>query len=91
MRGFLEGNGRTIDYSVFNKPTKITKGNHTTEFAYGPDRQRYKRVDQGTDGTTTTLYIGSVEKIHYPDNTVHWRRQIGGVAIIKEERTTGGG
>uniref|UniRef100_UPI0018E0BF92 RHS repeat domain-containing protein n=1 Tax=Marinimicrobium alkaliphilum TaxID=2202654 RepID=UPI0018E0BF92 len=55
------------------------------------DRQRYKRIDQGTGGTTTTLYIGSVEKIHYPDNTVHWRRQIGGVAIIKEERTTGGG
>jgi len=84
------GDGRTVSYSVFNKATSLSKGGHTTTIAYGPDRQRYKRVDVGSNGTTTTLYIGGVEKVHYPDNTVQWRRQVGGVAIVNERRNSQG-
>ena len=68
--------GRTIAYTAFDKPSSIVKGGHTTAFAHGPDRARFKRTDTVTQGTgadattrtTTTLYIGSVEKITRPNN-----------------------
>ncbi|WP_319024574.1 toxin TcdB middle/N-terminal domain-containing protein, partial [Microbulbifer taiwanensis] len=58
-----DGNGRTLEYSVFDKPTLIAKGSHSTHFRYGPDRSRYKRVDDNGSGTVTTLQVGSVEKV----------------------------
>ena len=81
--------GRTIAYTAFDKPRSIAKGSHTTTFAYGPDRSRFKRTDAVTVGegadavtrTTTTLYLGGVERITRPDGTVQVRRRIGGVAI----------
>ncbi len=45
----------TVDYDVFNKPTRI--GNH--HFTYGPDRARYKQVGP----TGTTYYIGNYEEV----------------------------
>ncbi len=78
--------GRTFTYTAFDKVSRIDKGSRRTEFFYGTSRARYKRIDHnfGTnpDKVTTTLYIGSVEKIYYPDNKVQWKRNIGGVAQI---------
>ncbi len=59
--------GRTIDYTVFNKAETIAKGGHLTTFAYGPERNRAKRTDSNTSATRTTLYIGGVEKITQAD------------------------
>lgn len=81
----ISGAGRTIDYTVFDKPSRIEKGGHITEFEYGPDRTRYKRIDTGTNGQTTTLYIGGVEKVYYPDGTIQWKRDIGGVGLILQQ------
>ena len=72
-----------------NGHSSIVKGNHTTAFAYGPHRARFKRTDTVTQGTgadattrtTTTLYIGSVEKITRPNNVTQIKRHIGGVVI----------
>ncbi|HTG56140.1 MAG TPA: hypothetical protein VL943_07730, partial [Niabella sp.] len=80
-----DATGRSITYGVLDKPITIVKGNHTTRFAYGPDHSRYKRIDEGTNGVTTTLYIGSVEKIYYPDGTSQWRRAIAGVAVVTDK------
>lgn len=77
--------GRTFTYSVFDKVTEITKGNRVTKFHYGPSRSRYKRVDfdQSTQQTTTTRYIGGVEKITHADGSREWRRSVaGGVALV---------
>ncbi|WP_185236280.1 chitinase N-terminal domain-containing protein [Teredinibacter franksiae] len=79
-----DGSGRTLTYSVFDKPLTIQKGSHTTSFQYGPSRARFKRVDVGAEGTTSTLYIGGVEKIKYPDNKIVWKRKVAGVAIETE-------
>ena len=87
------GAGRTLAYTAFNKVKRIEKGNQTLSFAYGPDRARYKRTDTDTkgtsttsdDATTTTLYLGNVEKLSYPGGTYEYRRYIGGVARITHE------
>ena len=94
----LTGAGRTLAYTVFNKVSSIVKGNHTVTFAYGPARARYQRTDtdnKGTsadtsdDTTTTTLYVGSVEKVSYANGTYEYKRYIaGGVALITHEYVT---
>jgi len=54
------GNGRTITWSSFNKPTQITANGNTVSFNYGPDRARFKQQSN----SDTTYYIGSsFEKI----------------------------
>jgi RHS repeat-associated protein len=49
-----------------------------------PDKARYKRIDTkiSTNASTTTLYIGGVEKIYYPDGQIEWKRNIAGVGQI---------
>lgn len=84
---------RAFDYTAFNKIARITKaGAHTTDFFYGTDRSRYKRVDSSvTSGKkTTTLYIGSVEKIYHHDNSIEWKRDIGGVVLITQVVSSSG-
>ncbi|ACE84184.1 carbohydrate binding protein, putative, cbp35B [Cellvibrio japonicus Ueda107] len=76
--------GRSLQYTIDDLPSQISKNGHTTRFHYGPDRSRFKRVDTTAGSTTTTLYIGNVEKIYRSDNTVEWKRHIGGVAIISQ-------
>ncbi len=88
-----DGSTRTIDYTTFDKPSRIVKGNHKMEFEYGPDRARYKRIDTNTGNgeVTTTLYIGSVEKITNPNGTQAVKRYINGVAIITQHYDNSGG
>ncbi|QFT55204.1 RHS repeat-associated core domain-containing protein [Microbulbifer sp. THAF38] len=85
-----DSGSRTLDYTVFDKPSLVTKGSHDTRFTYGPDRSRYKRVDDNGKGTVTTLQIGSVEKvIERSASGAHiksfYRRNIAGVAIERVE------
>ncbi|WP_152453858.1 RHS repeat-associated core domain-containing protein [Microbulbifer sp. THAF38] len=85
-----DSSSRTLDYTVFDKPSLVTKGSHDTRFTYGPDRSRYKRVDDNGKGTVTTLQIGSVEKvIERSASGAHiksfYRRNIAGVAIERVE------
>ncbi|MDM3872664.1 SpvB/TcaC N-terminal domain-containing protein, partial [Porticoccus sp. W117] len=77
----LTGDGRTIVYSTFDKPTSISKGNHTTAFEYGPDRARYKRTDTSTQGTKTTLYVGNTEWITQTNGDKEIKRHLGGALI----------
>jgi hypothetical protein len=39
------GDGRTIGYGVFNKPVSITRGSRSVQIHYGPNRERYRRID----------------------------------------------
>ncbi|MCF6194114.1 MAG: RHS repeat-associated core domain-containing protein, partial [Kangiellaceae bacterium] len=81
----VSGNSRTTTYSIFDKATKIIKGGHTTEFAYGSSRSRYKRVDTNSSGITTTFYLGGVEYIQKPNGEVFYRRSIPGAVIEVQE------
>ncbi|WNO08554.1 FG-GAP-like repeat-containing protein [Teredinibacter sp. KSP-S5-2] len=78
-----DGRGRTLAYTTFNKIQQLEKAGRKTNFYYSTGRNRYKRVDTDTDNKQTTrLYIGSVEKVYYPDGSVHWKRNIGGIAQV---------
>ena len=89
----ISGDGRNLEYNSFDKPTSITKGDHTTTFDYGPSRGRYKRTDQvnhpdtGAGPIKTTRYIGNVERIQTQgQNEITWRRHLGGaVYTIKTD------
>jgi RHS repeat-associated protein len=87
----LSGNGRTISWSSFDMPLEIGQGLNTVSFSYGPDRQRYKRIDTGTTGIGTTHYIGgkSYEQISRADGALEKKHYIGGVAVVSE--TVSGG
>ncbi len=57
----------TITWASYNKPTQLTKGGVTYQFAYGPNRSRYKKVH----GSETTHYVGgSHEKIIQATSTI---------------------
>lgn len=72
---------KELSYTSFDKPWRIEADGHTTEFSYNHDRQRYKRLDIGTGGTTTTQYTGSVEWISGPDGD-QVKRYIGEHLVI---------
>lgn len=81
---------KRFEYTANDLVSKITHNGHTSEFFYGTDDQRYKRIDTDSQGRrTTTLYFGGVEKIHYHDGVVEWKRQIGGIAQITHRVTNG--
>ena len=82
--------GRTIEYTVFDKPDKIAKGDHVTQFAYGPSRKRYMRVDDRATGKTVKLYVGNIEYITHPDGTREVKRYINGNAITSVRYTAAG-
>ena len=75
--------GRSLTYSTFDKVTEITTDNHKVSFAYGPNRNRYKRVDEDTitGQIKTTYYVGSVEIVVYESGAnsgrMEYRRQLG--------------
>ena len=76
----ISGDGRTITYTVFDKPDRITKGGDQVDFAYGVGNSRYQRIDSGPTLQRTTLYLGSVERITEGSST-YYKRYLGGVAI----------
>ena len=86
----ISGGGRSLNYSTFDKPTSITKGGYSVSFAYNVDRARYRRIDEGSGGTTTTRYVGSVEIIERPDGTQERKRYIAGIAVETGYYNTGG-
>jgi RHS repeat-associated protein len=49
--------GRTIDYSVFNKPLNVNAQGQTTSYWYGADRGRFLRIN----GDGVTYFLGNVE------------------------------
>ena len=73
--------GRAFTYTTFDKPTLITKGAHSTAFAYGPGRNRYLRTDSNSGNSSknkTTLYLGDIERIQNNDGTYEWKRHLKG-------------
>ncbi|MEJ1415508.1 MAG: RHS repeat-associated core domain-containing protein, partial [Candidatus Sedimenticola sp. (ex Thyasira tokunagai)] len=64
----VQGGGRSITWSSFNKPTSFTKGDTDVLFKYEPDRKRYLKI---TD-TSTTHYVGNVyERIESGSKVEH--------------------
>jgi RHS repeat-associated protein len=66
------GNGLTVAYASYNKPTSITRGISTIGFSHDPEHQRFQQVAPGG----TTLYLGNgsayAEKFTGSDGSVRW-------------------
>ncbi len=91
-RGNMTTNGdvRHYEYNVLNQATAIWRNDWAnptvrSRFAYGPDGQRYRRIDDGStlSGTTITHIVGSVERLQLPGGAIRWRRSIGNTAIVE--------
>jgi RHS repeat-associated protein len=77
------GDGRSITYSSFDKPTSIIKGSNTTLMAYGAARQLIQREDSTASGTTTTTFVSGIyEHVELPNSSVKERHYIGDFAIL---------
>ena len=88
----LTGNGRTITWASYNKPTQIQQGANTVNFIYGPGRARYQQT--ATDGTTTkvTTYVGSLYEKELVGTTVtnkHYIRAGNQTIAIHTTRSSG--
>ncbi len=86
------GDGRTTTYTAFDKPTQITKGGNTVNFYYGPDRKRFKRIDNTVaDGTKTTIYAAGKAYERITDaNGVQEKHYVGDFAVITKSTANGG-
>ena len=83
--------GRKITYSPFDKAVKIEKSvDEWVSFAYGTDRRRYQRVDSTASGTTTTWYLGSVEKVVGNDGSVTYKRYLTDYSLLIEHYSSSG-
>lgn len=65
--GLLNGGGRSVSWTPFNKPASISKGTAQSVFKYGPSRARYYHESTDTadpSKDSLTYYVGgSFEKV----------------------------
>lgn len=73
-----QGGGRSIDWSSFNKPAKISNTGGYSSFDYGPSRARYRQFSREyatasqSQNDMTTIYVGgSYEKVSLNGKTEH--------------------
>jgi RHS repeat-associated protein len=70
----IERGSETLEYNVFNKPTRIG----STYFTYGPDHARFKQVD----GSRTTYYINGSQYEEIVDGSdITQRSYVGGYLL----------
>ena len=87
----VSGDGRSINYTYFDKPSYIAKNVagelYETAIDYGPDRTRYRRVDTTASQTTTYTYVGAYEKVEKSNAHIEERHYIGSAIITITGRT----
>jgi RHS repeat-associated protein len=76
------GDGRTIGWTVANQPNHITRGSTVVEIHYGPNRERFRRIDTVSGSVKTTHYVGALERIWLPGGIVETKRYLDGEAIV---------
>ncbi len=74
----VSGGGRTIDYTSFNKPERMTKDASVVEITYGPGKNRIKRVD---DNLMTTTYVAGIYEKQEEGTSTEHVHYLGDVAI----------
>ena len=80
------GNGLTVAYASYDKPTSITRGTTTIGFSHDPEHQRFQQTAPGG----TTLYLGNAEKFTGSGGAVRWTNYLmaaGGVVGMHVENS----
>lgn len=77
----ITGDGETLEYNAFNKPTRIKaiSGTAETRFEYGADLARYKQI---TPSGGTIYYLDKLMEIETFGAAVDYRHYLGDVAIL---------
>ncbi len=83
------GDGRTIVYSPFDKPTQMTKDGNTVDITYGSDQTRIKRVDSGNGRNITTYYVAGIYEKREEGGKITHLHQIGDIALHIWEEENG--
>lgn len=85
-----DGHGRSLQYSLTDQVTRISKGTQRTEFHYHHGGQRLVRRDLVNGSVTERTHtIGSVEVVHPASGSRQFRRMIGGAVIATWFETSG--
>jgi RHS repeat-associated protein len=62
--------GNTIAWYSYNLPSTINGAGQSSQFWYGPNRNRWKQVATYPSGSETTIYVGGIlEKVTVPTGT----------------------
>jgi len=82
-RGNITSDGkRTIDYTSYDKPYRISQAGSATDMYYNHARNMYKRVDSRNEGVTTTLYVkGLYERVKTATGITEHKYSVGNVII----------
>ncbi|MBX3703471.1 MAG: RHS repeat-associated core domain-containing protein [Steroidobacteraceae bacterium] len=69
--------GNSITWTSYNLPSSIAAAGQSSQFWYGPNRNRWKQLASYPSGSETTIYVGGVlEKVTVPTGTA-WRHYVG--------------
>ena len=69
--------GNSISWTSYNLPSTINAAGQSSQFAYGPNRNRWRQIASYPSGTETTIYVGGIlEKVTVPSGTAY-RHYIG--------------
>ena len=82
----ISGAGKTISYNALNKPTQVTAGGSTVNFAYDANWQRFKKT---VSGNRTVYYIDDSVEVEQVDDTTITRTYIDDIAIVKRTKYAG--
>ncbi|WP_185962680.1 RHS repeat-associated core domain-containing protein [Thalassomonas sp. M1454] len=78
------GDNMLAKYNAFSKPVYIDKNGSETEFSYGADMMRYKKVNLDTG--ISTIYVGKLYEADYQnDKLIAWRAYLGKATIKYDE------
>lgn len=81
--GFLT---REVTYTSYDKPSKIWSVHGESDFYYGADQKRFKRVDRVNNSARTTHYVGNVEVVT-ENNSINYKRYIGDQVLVEIDQT----
>ena len=71
--------GSTNDWYSYNLPKVLRQGTDTSEFFYGPSRERFKQIAVDGGSTETTIYIGGLlERVTKPSGVIEYKHNIAG-------------
>jgi RHS repeat-associated protein len=87
-------NGLAQDWATFNLPTVLRKPGYQAQFAYGPDRERWRQTATYQNGTETTHYVGSLLEKESATSTglTYWRHYVptpGGSTVVISRNSNG--
>ncbi len=85
----VSGDGRVLNWTSYNKPSRISKGGNVANLHYGPERQLVKQVETNGGEQTVTIRAGALyEKVTKGTSVSHrFHVTVGGeaVAVIIEK------